>query len=137
MDESLTDGIVEIGIEMIKRASLPVPPDLSMLLARWPSKFADKVLLLSLKPLQNLAALLGIFAALIELQGLIAEAPNVGLLSPESYAHLQVLVRRHYHYLQECRQYISTDETLLTDYSYGYAMAKAETGNCVKANVQK
>lgn len=137
MDELPTDGIVEIGLEMIKRASLPVPPDLSMLLARWPSKFAEKMLLLSSKPLQNLGVLLGISAALIELQGLIAEAPNVKLLSPESYAHLQVLFRRQYHYLQECRQYISTDETLLTDYSYGYAMAKAETGNCVKVNVQK
>lgn len=137
IDESPTDGIVEIGLEMIKRASLPIPPDLSTLLARWPSKFAEKMLLLSSKPLQNLGVLLGIFAALLELQGVIAEAPNVELLSPESYAHLQVLFRRQYHYLRECKQYISTDETLLTDYSYGYAMAKAETGKCVKVNVQK
>jgi hypothetical protein len=139
IDESHTEqdnGIVGIGLEMIKRASLPVPPDLSTLLARWPSKFADKMLQLSSKPLQNLGVLLGISAALVELQGVIAEAPGAGLLSPETCAHLQVLFRRQYHYLQECQQYISADERLLMDYSHGYAMAKAELGNCVKINMQ-
>lgn len=131
------NGIVGIGLEMIKRASLPVPPDLAMLLARWPSRFADKMLQLSSKPLQNLGILLGISAALVELQGVIAEAPGAGLLSPESCVHLQVLFRRQYHYLQECRQHISTCGSLLTDYSRGYAMAKSEIGDCVKVNVQK
>ncbi|KAJ5263965.1 hypothetical protein N7478_011570 [Penicillium angulare] len=137
IDESHTgndNGIVGIGLEMIKRASLLAPADLSMLLVCWPSEFAEKMLRLSSKPLQNLGVLLGIFAALLELQGIIAEAPNVGLLSPESYVHLQVLFRRQCHYLQECKQYVSTDEWLLVDYSYGYAMAKTETAKCVKLN---
>ncbi|KAJ6149682.1 hypothetical protein N7471_000881 [Penicillium samsonianum] len=140
IDESHTEednGIVGIGLEMIKRASLPVPPDLSTLLARWPSKFADKMLQISSKPLQNLGVLLGISAALVELQGVIAEAPSAGLLSPESCVHLQVLFRRQYHYLQECQQHISTDERLLMDYSHGYTMAKAEIGDCVKINMQR
>ncbi|CAI7636524.1 unnamed protein product [Penicillium crustosum] len=131
------NGIVGIGLEMIKRASLPVPTDLVMLLARWPSKFADKMLQLSSKPLQNLGILLGISAALIELQGVIAEAPSAGLLSPESCVHLQVLFRRQYHYSQECQQHISTDGGLLMDYSHGYAMAKAEIGDCIRANMRK
>lgn len=42
IDELSTDGIVEIGLVMIKRASFPVPSDLSMLLARWPSKFTER-----------------------------------------------------------------------------------------------
>jgi hypothetical protein len=82
---------------MIKRDSFPVPSDMSMLLARWPSKFAEKMLQLSSKPFQNLGVLLGISAVLLELQGVIAEAPNVGLLSPESYAYLQVLFCQQYH----------------------------------------
>ncbi|KAJ5920243.1 hypothetical protein N7516_011101 [Penicillium verrucosum] len=140
INESHTEednGIVGIGLEMVKRASLPVPPDLMTLLARWPSKFADKMLQLSSKPLQNLSLLLGISAALIELQGVIAEAPSAGLLSLESCVHLQVLFRRQYHYSQECKQLISTDGGLLMEYSHGYAMAKAEIGACVKVNMQK
>ncbi|CAI7648819.1 unnamed protein product [Penicillium glandicola] len=131
------NGIVGIGLEMIKLASLPVPHDLAMLLTRWPSQFADKMLQLSSKPLQNLGVLLGISAALIELQGVIAEAPSAGLLSGESCVHLQVLFRRQYHYLQKCHQHISTDESLLMDYFHGYDMAKAEIGDCVKVNMQE
>jgi hypothetical protein len=82
---------------MIKRDSFPVASDMSMLLARWPSKFAEKMLQLSSKPFQNLGVLLGISAVLLELQGVIAEAPNVGLLSPGSYAYLQVLFCQQYH----------------------------------------
>ena len=140
IDESHTlndNGIVGIGLEMMQRASLPIPPDLSTLLAQWPSEFAEKMLQLSSEPLQNFGLLLGIFSALLELQGLIAEDPNVGLLSPESYVHLQLLFRRQYHYLQECQQHISTDEKLLKDYAHGYALAKVETGKCIKDNVQK
>ncbi|KAJ5094748.1 hypothetical protein N7456_010609 [Penicillium angulare] len=140
IDESHTgndNGIVGMGLEMIKRASLPIPTDLSMLLDRWPSDFAEEMLRLSSKPLQNFGVLLGIFAALLEIQGIIAEAPSAGLLSPESYVLLQVLFRRQCHYLQECKQYVSTDERLLVDYSRGYAMAKTETAKWVKVNVQK
>ncbi|KAJ5696851.1 hypothetical protein N7536_007263 [Penicillium majusculum] len=140
INESHTEednGIVGIGLEMIERASLPVPADLEMLLARWPSKFADKMLQLSSKPLQNLGILLGISAALIELQGVIAEAPSAGLLSPESCVHLQVLFRRQYHYSQECQQHISKDGSLLMDYSHGYAMAKSEISDCVKVKMRK
>ncbi|KAJ5844852.1 hypothetical protein N7534_008521 [Penicillium rubens] len=84
------------------------------------------MLQLSSKPFRNLDVLLGISAVLLELQGVIVEAPNVGLSFSSA---------KPYHCLQGRHQYIFADERLRIDDSYGYAMAKIETANCVK--VQK
>ncbi|KAJ5109746.1 hypothetical protein N7532_002391 [Penicillium argentinense] len=126
-------GIVGIGLEMIRRAFLPVPPDLKSVLARWPSSFAEKMLRLSSKPLQNFGTLLGISMALLELQEVVSKSADSGIISSQSGVCLQELVRRQYHQLEECRQCISTDEKLLANYSQGYAMALLEIEKCVKS----
>lgn len=127
-----TTDIVKIGLEMIERASLPVPPSLKALLARWPSEFAEKMLHLSSKPLQNFGVLLGMSMALLELQDAVSKASSSGLLSPQSYISLETLVRRQYHYLQECQKFISTDDRMLRDFSRGYKLAKIEVQKCFK-----
>ena len=91
------------------------------------------MLQLSSKPFQSLGVLLGISAVLLELQGVIVEAPNVGLFAGKLRSFASSFSSAIlYHCLQGCHQYIFADERL---YSYGYAMAKIETANCVK--VQK
>lgn len=130
-EEGSGSGIVGMGLEMIQRASLPVPPDLKSLLECWPSKFAEEMLQLSSKPLQNFAFLVGIAMALLELQELVSEAPESGLLSFQSRSSLQVLVRRQYHCLQECQQIIAADEKQLSEYSRGYALGTQEMNACV------
>ena len=94
------------------------------------------MLQLSSKPFQSLGVLLGISAVLLELQGVIVEAPNVGLFAGKLRSFASSFSSAIlYHCLQGCHQYIFADERLRIDYSYGYAMAKIETANCVK--VQK
>lgn len=124
--------IVSIGLEMIERASLQVPPDLKSLLARWPSEFSEKMLQLSSKPLQNFSVLLGMSMAMLELQETVAKDSGSGLLSPQSYINLQALVRRQYHYLQECYKCISSDEKAVEEFSHGYRLARSEVQKCFK-----
>lgn len=130
-EEGSGSGIVGMGLEMIQRASLPVPPDLKTLLECWPSNFAEKMLQLASQPLKNFDFLVGIAMALLELQELVSEAPGSTLLSFQSRNSLHVLVRRQYHCLQDCQQHIFADEKRFTEYSRGYAIGSQEMIGCV------
>ncbi|CAG8350159.1 unnamed protein product [Penicillium salamii] len=131
-EPSITEngGIVEFGLEMILRASLPVPQDLQGLLSLWPSEFAAKMLKLSSSPIRNFGTLLGISMAFLELQELVSEYSISGLLCPKSSERLASLVRRQYQCLQVCLQEIPAGDSRRVDFHHGYEMAKKEVERC-------
>ncbi|KAJ5787328.1 hypothetical protein N7457_002318 [Penicillium paradoxum] len=123
-------GIVEFGLEMILRASLPIPQGLQSVLSLWPSEFATKMLKLSSSPIRNFGVLLGISMAFLELQEMVSEASGSSLLCPKSSERLASLVRRQYQCLQVCLQEIPAGDARHLDFHYGYGMAKAEINRC-------
>ncbi|KAJ5171768.1 hypothetical protein N7492_004361 [Penicillium capsulatum] len=123
-------GIVELGLEMIRQASLPQPQDLHSLLSHWPSEFAITMLSLSSSPIRNFGILLGMSMAFLELQERVSESSHAGLLCPKSSERLASLARRQYQYLQVCLQEIPAGDARHLDYQRGYGMAKAEINKC-------
>ncbi|KAJ5916837.1 hypothetical protein N7504_000852 [Penicillium tannophilum] len=128
-------GLVEFGLEMIRRASLPTPQGLNDLLSRWPSEFATTMLGLAASPIQNFGFLLGMSMAFLELQEMVSEFSNSGLLCPKSRERLSSLVRRQYQCLQVCLQEIPTGDARHLDFNRGYGMAKAEIHRCSGSTV--
>ncbi|KAJ5645212.1 hypothetical protein N7507_011223 [Penicillium longicatenatum] len=123
-------GIIEFGLEMIRRASLPAPQGLHDLLSRWPSEFATTMLKLASSPIQNFGVLLGMSMAFLELQEMVSEFSTSGLLCSKSSERLASLVRRQYQCLQICLQEIPTGDARRLDFNRGYGMAKAEIHKC-------
>ncbi|CAG7931707.1 unnamed protein product [Penicillium olsonii] len=128
-------GIIEFGLEMITKASLPVPQGLQGLLSLWPSDFATKMLKLSSCPIQNFGVLLGMSMAFLELQEMVSECPNSGLLCAKSSERLASLVRRQYQCLQVCLQEIPVGDSRHGDFHQGYGMAKTEIDKCFSLKV--
>lgn len=123
-------GIVDFGLEMIQKASLSVPHDLSAVLSSWPSDFAQTMLKLSSRPVRNFGILLGASMAALELQEVISESSGSGLLSANSRERLASLVRRQYQCLQECLQEIPAGDGRRVDFERGYDMTRAEIRRC-------
>jgi hypothetical protein len=123
-------GIIEFGLEMIRRASLPAPQGLHDLLSRWPSEFATTMLKLASSPIQNFGVLLGMSMAFLELQEMVSEFSHSGLLCSKSSERLASLVRRQYQCLQICLQEIPAGDARRLDFNRGYGMAKAEIHKC-------
>ncbi|EED17302.1 conserved hypothetical protein [Talaromyces stipitatus ATCC 10500] len=119
-------GIVEFGLEMIRQASLPVPEDLDGILSVWPSDFATTMLKLASSPIRNFGVLLGMSLAFLELQEMMSESSNPGLLCPKSSERLATLVRKQYQYLQICLGEIPAGDARRGDIDRGFSMAKIE-----------
>ncbi|RAO65557.1 uncharacterized protein BHQ10_001569 [Talaromyces amestolkiae] len=119
-------GIVEFGLEMIRQASLPVPENLDGILSVWPSDFATTMLKLASSPVRNIGVLLGMSLAFLELQEMMSESSNPGLLCPKSSERLATLVRKQYQYLQICLGEIPAGDARRGDIDHGFSMAKIE-----------
>lgn len=119
-------GIVELGLEMIRRASLPVPEDFNGILSAWPSDFATTMLKLASSPIRNFGVLLGMSMAFLELQEMVSESSNLGLLCPKSSERLATLVRKQYQCLQICLGEIPAGDARRGDIDRGFSMAKTE-----------
>ena len=126
-------GLVEIGFEIIQRASLSLPKDLGDVLACWPCSFATEMLELASKPVQNLGLLLGMSAAFVEMQERVSEFPNSTLLGPQQAVRLAWLARRQYQCLRLCFDEITTNHSHLRDYQRGYNRARGELQKCFEA----
>lgn len=123
-------GIVEFGLEMIRKAKLPNPENLDDILVSWPSEFATTMLKLASSPIRNFGALLGMSMAFLELQEMVSESSSSGLLSAKSSERLASLIRRQYQSLQICLQEIPEGDTRRVDFHRGYSLAKAEVNKC-------
>ena len=80
-------GLVELGLEMIKRSGLPEPESLKEVLENWPSGFALQMLHWSMRPMANFGLLLGLAWAFFGLHDAVASSK---LLSRTSTAGLYI-----------------------------------------------
>lgn len=125
-------GIIEFGLEITRRASLPVPHDLHSLLSRWPSEFATTMLKAASSPIRNFGLLLGMAMAFLELQDMVSEFSNPSLLCSKSRMRLGSLARKQYQCLQICLQEIPDGDKRHADFNHGYGVAKAEISKCFR-----
>lgn len=125
-------GLVELGLEMMKRSGLPEPASLKEVLENWPLEFALKMLHLSMRPMANYGLLLGLACAFVGLHDLLASST---LLSPVSKAALTQIVRRERDCLEICFKELEDDTIQCADFHRGYALGNAEVENCFDSNI--
>lgn len=120
-------GLVELGLEMMKRSGLPEPANLKEVLENWPSEFALKMLHLSMRPMANYGLLLGLSWAFVGLHDIVASST---LLSAASKAALTQIVRRERDCLKICLKELEDDKIQYADFHRGYALGNLEVESC-------
>ncbi|KAB8273768.1 hypothetical protein BDV30DRAFT_238292 [Aspergillus minisclerotigenes] len=131
MDEmSRTDspGIVEMGLEIMKRLELPSPGSITDILEAYPSAFANRMNRYAMAPAANLPLLLGILLAFIELQEKVIVSD---LLSPEASDKLADIVLRERDNLQVCCAELEQDRVQYAKFCSGYHMGRANVDSCL------
>lgn len=123
-------GLVELGLEMIKRSGMAKPASLKEVLKTWPSEFAIKMLHLSMRPMANAGSLLGLAWAFVSLHEAMASSP---LLSAAGQAALNQIVRRERVCLEICFGELKEDKIQSADFHRGCGLAMAEIGACFGA----
>lgn len=120
-------GLVELGLEMMKRSDLPEPTSLKEVLENWPSEFALKMLHLSMRPMASYGLLLGLARAFVGLHDIVASST---LLSAASKAALTQIVRRERDCLEICLKELEGDKIQYADFHRGYALGNVEVESC-------
>lgn len=120
-------GLVELGLEMMKRSGIPEPASLKEVLDNWPSEFALKMLHLSMRPMSSYGLLLGLAWAFVDLHDTVASST---LLSAASKAALTQIVRRERDCLEICLKELENDKIQYADFLRGYALGNAEVKSC-------
>ncbi|OGM50935.1 hypothetical protein ABOM_000529 [Aspergillus bombycis] len=131
MDEmSRTDspGIVEMGLELMRRLELPSPGNITDILQAYPSAFAERMNRYAMAPVANLPLLLGILLAFIELQEKVVISD---LLSPETSDRLADIVLRERDSLQVCCTELEQDRGQYATFCSGYQMGRANVDSCL------
>lgn len=127
-------GLVELGLEMMKRFGLPEPASLKEVLDNWPSEFALKMLHLSMRPMASYGLLLGLAWAFVGLHDIVASST---LLSATSKAALTQIVRRERACLEICLKELEDEKIQYADFHRGYALGNAEVDSCFGPTVVK
>lgn len=125
-------GLVELGLEMMKRSGLPEPASLKEVLENWPSDFALKMLHLSMRPMASYGLLLGLASAFVGLHDVLASST---LLSPVSKLALTQIVRRERDCLEICFKELKDDKIQCENFHRGYALGNAEVEICFGSSV--
>jgi Iron-containing redox enzyme len=125
-------GLVELGLDMMKRSGLPEPASLKEVLETWPSEFAFKILQWSMRPLENFGLLLGLAWAFVGLHDVMTSSM---LLSSASKAVLMQIVRRERDCLEICFNELKDDKIRCADFHRGYGLGRAEMGSCFGQNM--
>ncbi len=125
-------GLVEFGLEMMKRSGLPEPASLKEVLEDQPSEFALKMLHLSMRPMAYYGLLLGLAWAFVGLHDVVASST---LLSATSRVVLTQIVRRERDCLEICFKELQDDKMQWADFHRGYGLGKAEVEGCFGPHV--
>ncbi|KAI5839458.1 hypothetical protein DFP73DRAFT_561702 [Morchella snyderi] len=124
-------GLVELGLEMIRRHGLPEPTCLKEVLGTWHSEFALLMLHLSMRPMENRGLLLGVTSAFVSLYDVVAAST---LLSAGGSEALAQMADRGRHSLQICLAELRDDEAFYADYCRGQNVGRAEIESCFAEN---
>ncbi|KZF18807.1 hypothetical protein L228DRAFT_254589 [Xylona heveae TC161] len=133
MDEvRRTDSIdlVQLGLEMIKAAGLPQPQCLSDVLCGRESGFADEMLHMSMRPMENRELLMGMSLAFVNLHESLATSSSINLLSMDSKAILADMAAREREGLRFCLEELRSSNARYARFCQGYEMGKQEIESC-------
>lgn len=117
-------GLVELGLEMTKRAGLPEPACLADVLKNEQSEFAVMMLHWSMRPMRNASLLLGLASAFMGLHRAVAASPV--LLSAASREVLGQIACREQASLDICLEELRADGGRYADFCRGYHRGRAE-----------
>ena len=121
-------GLVELGLEMTKRARLPEPDCLADVLNCGQSEFVVLMLHWSMRPMSNAPFLLGLALAFVGLHRAVAESTNE-LLSAASREVLAHIACREQASLEICMEELRDDAGKHTDFRRGYHRGMIEMGS--------
>ena len=125
------NGLVEMGLEMMRGLGLKDPGSLKDILETFASPFSIKMLELSARPMGNKGLLLGLAWAFI---GLHDSMTSSMLLSTSSKTLLKQIAKRERDCLkvcfQELRKDATTDKSGCHDFYRGYGLGSAEIATC-------
>lgn len=122
-----TVGLVELGLEMMQRASLSLPTSLWEALEGRDDEFAVKMLHVSMTPNQNANFLIGMAWAFVQLHEALTAS---NLLSEASQDTLRQIARRERDGLRACLEVIEPDAQRYSEFSRGYNLGRAEIEPC-------
>lgn len=117
-------GLVELGLEMVQRAGLPEPANLSGVSQEKESSFAHMMLYWSMRPMEHASFLLGLTAAFAGLHDAVASSPS--LLSVASREALAQIASRERSNLGVCLEELRGDSSKHADFQRGYRRARGE-----------
>ncbi|RPB06575.1 hypothetical protein P167DRAFT_580332 [Morchella conica CCBAS932] len=120
-------GIVELGLEMVRRRGLAEPACLKDVLGMWRSEFAVVMLRLAMRPEENRGLLLGMAAAFVVLYDVVAAS---ALLSESGREVLGMIAERGRRYVEVWVAEMREDEVLYAQYCRGYGWGRAEIESC-------
>lgn len=127
-DSGQSFGIVELGLEMCRRAHIRIPVTLEEAVAAGNAEsvaFSKWMISLSMQWLTHRDMLIGMSWAFAELHDAIARLEgDQALLSPESAQVLEGIVRREKAGLKICKEEVMEDEQRRKDFEEGLAVAR-------------
>ncbi|KAK8164390.1 hypothetical protein IWX90DRAFT_257993 [Phyllosticta citrichinensis] len=121
-------GLVEIGLRILQRApdGLSEPPFLlKQVLDRWPNAFALDMLHLSMRPVENCAALLGMAKAFVELHDAVAKSDLVEQADCKALAGIVSVERRLFEKIE-----VEMERAGATQFQTGYEVARMHVQRC-------
>ncbi|KAJ6262573.1 hypothetical protein Dda_3384 [Drechslerella dactyloides] len=121
-------GLVDLGLEMVRRSGFIEPACLKEVLQTWKSDFALFMLHLCKRPADNMGLLLGLTMAFVDLHDAISSSST--LLSKDSQRLLGGVAERERKNLDMCFQDLETTPPLFLDFCRGYHLGRAEIDRC-------
>lgn len=122
-------GLVELGLEMMKRCGFPEPGCLKEVLSGQDSGFALTMLHLSMRPMANAGLLLGLAWAFVGLHEAIARSTSTTLLSATSRETLRQISCRERESLKICLDELKDDSTRHASFRKGHSTGKTAIEN--------
>ncbi|EWC47538.1 hypothetical protein DRE_00506 [Drechslerella stenobrocha 248] len=121
-------GLVDLGLEMVRRSGFSEPTCLRDVLNTWKSDFALFMLHLCKRPTENVGLLLGLTMAFVDLHNTISLSST--LLSEDSQHLLGVMVDRERRNIDICLEVLQTTPPHFLDFCRGYHLGRAEIDRC-------
>ncbi|UNI19327.1 hypothetical protein JDV02_005518 [Purpureocillium takamizusanense] len=134
LDEMKRDDstdLIDIGNEILSRhdPGCALPSRIEDVLQRWPSPFAETMLMAAKRPQDLGWVLIGMAQAFVELHSIIASSPV--LLSGVKREALESITTREQQSMKTCMDAISSGSREDVDFRRGYQLAKKQILSCV------
>lgn len=124
-------GLVDLGLQMVRRSGFPEPGSLKEVLDTWESEFGLLMLHLCKRPLEFGGLLLGIAMAFVDLHDAVAQCPT--LLPARSRRLLAYIAGRERAGLNVCLESLRSSQAQWEDFVRGYYLGRAEIEKCFES----